>query len=134
MIVVDTNVLVYFFVDTLQSDVVARVREKDPDWHATILWRSEFRNAMAGYIRRNAMSIEQAVETIEKVEGAMADKEHIVDSTDVMRLVADSTCSAYDCEFVALANHLSAPLITSDSQLLRNFPNQALAPDQFLAD
>ena len=133
MIVVDTNILVYFFVDTLQSDVVARVREKDPDWHAPLLWRSEFRNAMAGYIRRDAMSIEQAVDTIQKVEGSMADKEHMVDSTAVMRLVADSTSSAYDCEFVALANHLNVPLVTSDSRLLRDFPDHALAPDVFLA-
>ena len=57
-------------------------------------------------------------------------KDHLVNSRRPSR---DSTSSAYDCEFVALANHLSAPLITSDSRLLRNFPDRALAPDRFLA-
>ncbi len=133
MIVVDTNVLVYFFTLATQSDDVALVREKDPDWHAPLLWRSEFRNAIAGYIRRGDMSMDQAIDTLQKAERLMHNKEHMIDSTAVMRLVADSACSAYDCEFVALANHLNIPLVTSDSRLLRNFPDRALAPDQFLA-
>lgn len=132
MIVVDTNVLVYFYVDATQSGDVAMVRAKDPDWHAPLLWKSEFRNAMAGYVRRDIMSFDQTIDVIQKAERMMLNREHSVDSTDVMRLVADSTSSAYDCEFVALANHLDVPLITSDSQLLRNFPDSALAPDRFL--
>lgn len=133
MIIVDTNVLVYFYVDASQSSAVAMVRAKDPDWHAPLLWKSEFRNAMAGYIRSGIMSFDQTIDVIQKAERMMLNKEHSVNSTAVLRLVADSDSSAYDCEFVALAQHLSAPLVTSDSQLLRNFPDHALALDRFLA-
>ena len=133
MIVVDTNVLVYFYVDATQSGDVAMVRAKDPDWHAPLLWKSEFRNAMAGYVRSDIMSFDQTIDVIQKAERMMLNREHSVDSTDVMRLVADSGCSAYDCEFIALANHLNVPLITSDSRLLRDFPDRALAPDRFLS-
>ena len=132
MIVADTNLLIYLYVDGPNTQSATDVREKDPDWRAPLLWRSEFRNAIAGYVRNNLMTVEQALAIIGEAEQFMYNKEHMVDSIDVMRLVANSTCSAYDCEFVALANHLNAPLVTSDSQLLRNFPNRALAPDRFL--
>jgi len=41
--------------------------------------------------------------------------------------VRDSDCSAYDCEFVALATKLGAMLVTMDAKLLRAFPKQAIA-------
>jgi len=43
-------------------------------------------------------------------------------SDDVLQLVRDSSCSAYDCEFVALAKKLSVPLVTEDKQILKDFP------------
>ena len=79
------------------------------------------------------MTVEQAIRIIGEAESIMFYKDHLVNSTDVMRLVSQPNCSAYDCEFVALAQHLDAPLITSDSRLLRDFPSRALAPDRFLA-
>ena len=80
------------------------------------------------------MTYEHALDTMDEAEGFMLNKgDHWVSSTAVLRLVADSTCSTYDCEFVALANHLNAPLITSDSRLLRDFPDRALTPTRFLA-
>jgi predicted nucleic acid-binding protein len=39
--------------------------------------------------------------------------------------VARSKCSAYDCEFVALAQGLKVPLITTDRKLVREFPRTA---------
>jgi predicted nucleic acid-binding protein len=42
-----------------------------------------------------------------------------------MELVRHSDCSAYDCEFVALAMMLETKLFTMDKQLLRSFPEYA---------
>ena len=133
MIVVDSNILVYLFVNGPQTRSAMTVRMKDPDWHVPFLWRAEFRNAMAGYIRNNIMTVEQAIIVLRNVENSMDGQEHQVNSADVMRLVSQSNCSAYDCEFVALAQELEVPLITLDRRVLRNFPNRALSPDQFLA-
>ena len=132
MIVADTNLLVYLKIRSDQSSLAERVLAKDSDWHAPLLWRSEFRSALASNMRAGRITYEHALDAMESVEQMMLHKEHSVDSTAVLRLVANSTCSAYDCEFVALANHLNAPLVTSDSQLLRNFPDRALTPDRFL--
>jgi len=49
----------------------------------------------------------------------------------VLRLVASSTCSAYECEFVALADQLSVPLVTLDRAVLREFPVVAINPSRF---
>ena len=42
-------------------------------------------------------------------------------------LVRDSDCSAYDCEFVALALKLNMQLVTMNKKLLRAFPKCAVA-------
>jgi predicted nucleic acid-binding protein len=47
--------------------------------------------------------------------------------------VAGSACSAYDCEFVALARAQRVPLLTTDRQLLREFPNVAISVERFIA-
>lgn len=44
----------------------------------------------------------------------------------VLQLVDRSVCSAYDCEFVGLAQALDLPLIISDAQILRSFPDTAV--------
>lgn len=47
--------------------------------------------------------------------------------------VATSRCSANDCELVALAEELGVPLVTSDRQVLAEFPDLARSPEAFLA-
>jgi len=63
----------------------------------------------------------------------MAGREHDVSSSRVLRLAAESACSAYDCEFVALAQDLSVRLVTVDKRVLKDFPGTAIAMDEFLA-
>jgi predicted nucleic acid-binding protein len=48
-------------------------------------------------------------------------------SQRVLDLVRDSACTAYDCEFVALAFQLGVNLLTMDKKLLREFPGCAVA-------
>jgi predicted nucleic acid-binding protein len=48
-----------------------------------------------------------------------------VSSEHVLHLVSNSTCSAYDCEFVAAARQLGVPLVTDDRAILRAFPDLA---------
>lgn len=51
-----------------------------------------------------------------------------------MRKVAASTCSAYDCEYVALAEDLQATLVTSDRQVLAEFPALTTSLKAFAGD
>lgn len=132
MIVVDANVVVYLALDTPQAQTARQIRDADPNWHAPLLWRSEFRNATAQHMRIGALTLQDALDAIEFAERLLFDKEHEVNSARVMRLVANSQCSAYDCEYVALALRLGVPLVTADRRVLREFPDIAISPDAFI--
>jgi predicted nucleic acid-binding protein len=58
-------------------------------------------------------------------EDQMRGHEFSIPSAQVLSRVEDSTCSAYDCEFVVLAQDLAIPLITIDAKLLKNLPSVA---------
>jgi len=64
---------------------------------------------------------------MEQAEGFLGRLEYSVASFRVLELVARSKCSAYDCEFVTLAQDLNIPLITTDNQILTSFPQLAVS-------
>ena len=127
MIVVDSNVLAYLYLPGEFTVAAEALLEQEPDWAAPILWRSEFRNILAGYLRRKTISFEQAVSLQKDAESLLAGWEFEVESQSVLELVRESDCSAYDCEFMALAMKLDTKLITMDRKLLRAFPKRAVA-------
>ena len=127
MIVVDSNVLAYLYLPTEHTAAAEALLQRDPEWAAPVLWRSEFRNILAGQMRRKTISFEQANALQREAESLLEGAEFEVDSLSVLELVRDSDCSAYDCEFVALATKLGAKLVTMDKKLLRAFPKRAVA-------
>ncbi|MBS0193115.1 MAG: type II toxin-antitoxin system VapC family toxin [Proteobacteria bacterium] len=127
MIVVDTNVLAYLYLPGDFTGAAERLHERDPDWNAPILWRSEFRNILAGYLRRSSLTFEQAYAMQREAEALLNGAEHEPNSKRVLELVATSNCSAYDCEFVAVAEELGTKLVTMDAKLLNAFPRIAKA-------
>lgn len=125
MIVVDTNVIAYLYLPGEHTAAAEALLARDPDWVAPLLWRSEFRNILAGYLRRGTLSFEQAIALQTEAEQLLAGVERDVDSRQVLELVRNSDCSAYDCEFVALAQALDVPLVTMDGKVLKAFPFNA---------
>lgn len=132
MIVADTNIISYLFLPTDYSEKASQLYRIDSNWVAPELWRSEFRNVLALYLRQNIISLTEALALQEEAESLMADGEFTLSSVAIMNLVASSRCSAYDCEFVALARQLSVKLLTQDKKLLREFPDTAISLDEFL--
>lgn len=132
MIVVDTNLLVYLFVRGTRTDEAESVFQNDAVWAAPWLWRSEFRNSLAGLARRGEVTFHEALHLTQEAERWMEGREYIVRSAHVLQLAERSGCSAYDCEFVAVAGDLAVPLVTADRQVLRAFPSIAVSPDKFM--
>ena len=127
MIVVDTNVLAYLF---LRGDFAARAEawlRDDREWVAPMLWRSEFRNLLGGYLRRKQLTFEAVREIQREAEALLFGSEHEVDSQRVLELVRDSDCNAYDCEFVSVAMRLGVKLLTADGKVLKAFPKHTVA-------
>lgn len=125
MIVVDTNVIAYLYLPGQFTGAAEALLMQDGDWAAPLLWRSEFRNILAGYLRRGALPQAQVLAIQTEAEGLFEGMEYEVASEAVLRLVANSDCSAYDCEFVALAERLGTRLVTMDRKILQAFPMHA---------
>jgi predicted nucleic acid-binding protein len=131
MIVVDTNVIASMWVPNDMDEWVYKVLRKDDDWIAPLLWRSEFRNILSTYLRKDILELPAILQAMEEAEQLMNANEFDVNSTQVMSLVSNSSCSAYDCEFVALADDLNVHLVTFDKKIVREFPDIAVSPKEF---
>jgi len=133
MIVVDTNLLVYLLVPSGLTVRAEAVLGRDPQWVMPLLWRSEFRSALVGLVHQGSFTVDIARELAHQAESWMSGREYPVSTDTVLRLAAAAACSSYDCEFVAVAQDLGVPLVTADRQLLKAFPETAVAPDAFTA-
>jgi len=132
MIVADTNLIAYLQITGVLTPIASRVLQKDPYWITPPLWQSEFRNLLAGYMGRG-MLLERAQIIMEKTLQLIEERQVIPDSNRVLALVANSPCTAYDCEFVALAEQIGIPLVTADKQLIKVFPDVAVSLEDFIA-
>lgn len=127
MIVVDVNVIAYLWLPGDMTAFAEKALRRDPEWIAPILWRSEFRNIMAGYMRRGTLKVDAARRCLEAAESQMGGREFVVPSHQVLPLLSATSCSAYDCEYAALALDRAVPLVTADAQLLAAFPRLAIS-------
>jgi predicted nucleic acid-binding protein len=80
---------------------------------------------LSKYLRKSLLTFEEILLILEQAEDLLSDGEYEVPSAHIMHMVNSSGCSSYDCEFVALASYLGAPLVTADKRLLWEFPEIA---------
>ncbi len=125
MIVVDTNVIAYLAMPSPYTEAAEQLLIREPEWVAPVLWRSEFRNVLTRYMRKGLIRFEQALEIQAEMESLFQGREYEVASLDVLSLANQSKCSAYDCEFIALAEGLGIRLVTMDRKLVSCFPDTA---------
>lgn len=132
MIVVDTNVIAYCWTNGPLTAIAQTLRAADPDWHAPTLWRSELLNVLVGLLRAGSLSVVDVRSIMATAEQGMHGGEHYIASERVLAVAERSRLSAYDCEYVALADALGTALVTADRAILRAFPARACSMDEFL--
>lgn len=133
MIVADTNLIAYLLIQSPQTPDAQTVLQRDATWAAPVLWRSEFRNVLALYLRRAHLTLPDALQYMQEAEALLADREYEVPSAAVLQLAQHSGCTAYDCEFVHVAREIGVPLVTSDKRVLAGFPGLAVSIREFAA-
>jgi len=126
MIVVDSNVIAYCWIHGERTALAHRLRRLDPDWHAPVLWRSELRNILTGYRRDGSLGEAQVRRIMVAAEAGFAGREHHLPSGRVFAVTERHRLSAYDAEFVALAEILGVRLVTEDRAILKSWPGRAL--------
>lgn len=133
MIVVDNDVISYFWIriDTERASLAQDARERDSDWVAPRLWRSEFRNVLRGYMARDYMTLIEALEYARMAEEDLRESTRSVSTQRVLQLVDKTGHSAYDCEYVALAGDLGVPLVTGDETVADRFSETAVLLEDY---
>jgi predicted nucleic acid-binding protein len=132
MIVVDTNIIVPLHISSESTGQVLEILKKDAFWCSPPLWQSEFLNVLTGFMRRKSITLDQARRIMGVALMTMAGSEISVSPWHVLELTAASNCTAYDCEFIALAKELGVKLVTLDKRILAEFPETAIAPAEFI--
>ena len=129
MIVVDCSVIFALVVPLdAYHPLALKTRQRDPDWHAPGLFRSEFRSVAAGHLRRG----EPPAHVLAAAANAeLAVLAHEVTDQEVFAVVQESPLSAYDAEYVGLARRLACSLVTTDRVILEHYPHLAIRLQDF---
>jgi predicted nucleic acid-binding protein len=130
VIVADTNLIAYLLLPGPHTEQAARVRARDAAWVAPPLWRSELRNVLVLYVRQDRLDLSAAQSIFSDAAALLEDRS--AEANAVLETATERSLTAYDAEFVALAQMLGLPLVTSDRRVLRACPGFAPSPDTFL--
>ncbi len=83
MIVVDTNVVASLLLPGPKTELAEALRRRDRHWAAPLLWRSEFRNVLSGYLRWDLLQLPQALALLQQAEESLAIHDVVVSSEAV---------------------------------------------------
>jgi len=129
MIVVDANVIAYLLIRGERSVAMDRLQKLDPDWIAPRLWLDEFLNVLCTYERTGALTPQQSVELLDDAVALMDDASYDLPPERVLTVARQTNCSAYDSQYIALAQDLGLKLYTCDKRVISKCPGVALMPD-----
>ena len=132
MIVVDTNVMVRLVVGGADGTAAALLLEQDPEWAAPSILMSELHNVLLGFVRRGAMTSDQAKAMSADAAMVLGDRIASVPGQEVLDIALECGLTAYDAEFVALARTLGVPLATLDNAILRSATDVAVSPQKLV--
>ncbi|HOC88122.1 MAG TPA: type II toxin-antitoxin system VapC family toxin [bacterium] len=133
MIVVDSQMIAALLLNNEKTDLAREVLRRDDEWIAPLLWRSEFRQLLAYYLRKNVLTLRQASLIMQEAESLMQGGQFEIPSLAILTVTEKFDCSAYAAEYVALAQEQGVPLVTVDKMYLRKFPSVAMNAETFIA-
>jgi predicted nucleic acid-binding protein len=123
MIVADVNLIVYLLTDTSQHSSAVELFRRDPGWRVPPLWRHEMLNVIATLTRQTVLEEQEAFTLWRNALDLFKPREELPDAERALSLSIHNKVSAYDAQYVALAEQLKIPLITEDKKLQKAFPS-----------
>jgi predicted nucleic acid-binding protein len=128
VIVVDTNVICYLLMPGERTAAAERLYRTDPEWIAPRLWLDELLNVLATSERQAFLDADQAAAILRDAVDLMQDGTYEVPPERVLAIARRTGCSAYDSQFIALAEDRHLKLNTWDRKILERCPELAVAP------
>ena len=125
MIVADTNLVCYLLIEGERTAAARSAWQRDSQWILPPLWRSEFLNVLVTAVRSSILSIDQASRAWQHASGLFKGSEYDPEGEAVLRTAVRSGLSAYDAQFVVVAEELSVTLVTGDREIAAACPHIA---------
>ena len=126
MIVADNNIIAYLLISGERTEQARQLYAADSDWFVPTLWRHEFLNVLATLVKYGGGDVTDALGLWQQAEMLLINRERTVSLPDALKLAVVSGISAYDAQYVALAESLNCALVTEDKRLIEKFPNRTM--------
>jgi predicted nucleic acid-binding protein len=133
VIVVDTNVLVYYFIEGEKTRLAHQVFAHDSEWIVPSLWRHEFANVLATFVRTDTIALDVAQSVWRNAREAVQPYEASVELDDIIPFAVQNNIAAYDAEFLLLAESRNIRCVTEDRELQEKCPAIAISMSELLA-
>ena len=101
--------------------------ERETEWAAPNILMSELHNVLVGFVRRGAVTSEQAKAMSNDAAVVLGDRIASVSGRQVIDVALECGLTAYDAEFVALARALDVSLATLDKAVLHGAADVAVS-------
>ena len=122
MIVVDVNIVAYFLIEGEKTSSARDLLRREPDWRLPALWRHEYLNVLATFARKGGATTAEALSLWRRGVELLGPLEQSVDMESALVLATENRISAYDAQYIALAQKLQTICVTEDQRLLKTFP------------
>lgn len=132
MIVVDTNIIAYLLIQSEKTSLAQQVYARDREWIVPALWQHEFLNVLASFVRYGGGDRSMAIGLWQEAVQLLGARQWHVTLTDALLMAVEHEISAYDAQFVVLAQSASVPLISEDRRLQTRFSETVWSMQKFL--
>ena len=134
MIVADTNLIVQLTLKLAQTEQAQSVYSRDPVWIMPELWRHEYLNVLANYLRFDNKPREVLINAWQGAAKLFENSVQPVDMEFALELAGDLNITAYDAQYLSLAKTSRVKLVTEDRKLRNAAPGLTSSMKEFLTD
>ena len=132
MIVVDANVIAYLLIAGAKTADAQAAYERDSHWVVPDLWRDEFLNVLATYVRQGGATLPLAQATWQAAEALFAGNERRADPQTVLEVADRFRLSAYNAQYLAIALESGVGLLTEERALRQSAPQHTATIREFI--
>lgn len=132
MIVVDANIVAYYFIQGARTEEAQRLRSFDAVWIVPPLWSVELQSILWKHVRAKGMSPVQALAVLEHALVLLGPNEQAASPRAALSEAIHSGITPYDAQYIALARQSGIPCVTEDLDLLSKCPGTAVSMDSLL--
>ncbi len=111
-----------------RCDAMDRLLEADADWAAPRLWLDEFLNVLATYERNGFLAPDEVTPILNDALALMQGSSYEIPPERILAVARRTGCSAYDSQYIALAEDLGTKLYTCDKRILAGCGGLAIEP------